>query len=460
MGLFNFKTDTIQDVKVPCLLKKRIGDGRYYLDKKLGCGGYSVVYRAIDLDQELLDGQSPEFVAVKCVLARDKIRNLHEYDLQRYASERIPGVVQVYDIFDEGSLCFVIMEYCAGGDLFSAITEEKMFAWCDRGIRQIFLEILDTVSALHDIGIYHRDLKPENFLLTEDYQSVRLADFGLSTTHELSKSLQCGSFLYMSPECLYGDLIDGVEAYSTRAADIWALGVVLVNMITGAPPWQRAETVDRAFKLFSLDQEQYLTTVFPLSPGAVAFCNAIFRSHGKHICLKKLAREFARIGTFFMSEEQIEQSSRTVKKITAKLKLVENYQPFTASEIRSMNESLGEPAAHVDALSTKIEVIDENSSSTDEAGCVCESTSEASNMGLVPDNSTENSSSKGPITPETRPVKFDEGHRKQICSPIAGQSWARPTWLLDASLKKTHTHAEILSGDIDDMDSSIEQLVI
>lgn len=91
----------------------------------------------------------------------------------------------------------------------------------------------EAVAVCHDVGVYHRDIKPENFIVTDSIDSydrrvvvVKLTDFGLSTRESESGDMDCGSAPYMSYECRN----NCAPTYSPRAADVWSLGIVLINM--------------------------------------------------------------------------------------------------------------------------------------------------------------------------------------------------------------------------------------
>lgn len=92
----------------------------------------------------------------------------------------------------------------------------------------------EAVAVCHDVGVYHRDIKPENFIVTDGWEDdgerrvvvVKLTDFGLSTRDAASSDMDCGSAPYMSYECRN----NCAPTYAPRAADVWSLGIVLINM--------------------------------------------------------------------------------------------------------------------------------------------------------------------------------------------------------------------------------------
>lgn len=189
-------TPTIPEARLGKILARRLR-----FDSILGTGAYGVVYSAVDIydntryavktlskfnaDGSLLDQRQVMFQA-------REIR-LH-WDVSAHAN-----VVRMLKIIEEADCIFVILEYCPEGDLFYNITECGQYVGDDARAKHVFLQLLDAVSFCHSRGIYHRDLKPENVLVTDQGNTVKLADFGLATSSETSEDYGCGSTFYMSP---------------------------------------------------------------------------------------------------------------------------------------------------------------------------------------------------------------------------------------------------------------------
>ncbi|KAH6915339.1 kinase-like domain-containing protein, partial [Coprinopsis sp. MPI-PUGE-AT-0042] len=235
---------------LPEFSEQIVGANRYHLQDKLGSGAYGKVYRALDL----LYKPKPVYCAVKVLHChppgskREKTQ-LREIVLQAKVSGH-PNIVSLLDFFTNPLYLFVVLELCAGGDLFSAITEKGWYQDKPARIKATFLQILDGVQHCHERHIFHRDIKPENILCSLDGATARLADFGLSTTQRLSKEFGCGSSYYMSPECI-GDGPEGsIKEYSTPHNDIWALGIIFTNLATSRNPWRYATADDGCFAAF------------------------------------------------------------------------------------------------------------------------------------------------------------------------------------------------------------------
>jgi serine/threonine protein kinase len=194
----------------------------------LGIGAFGKVYKAVsvpphpdailksgcksnpsqDLNSEV-ELESPKAYAVKCLLKPSPGTCEEEIYFSELRNHRCvsshPNIVSLIDsvhstdqrVSPAQDYGFVILELCDAGDLFDALNRHK-FDRDDEAIKSVFLQILDAVEYCHQNSVFHRDLKPENVLLCTD-GSVRLADFGLSTTNKWSERFHCGSASYMSP---------------------------------------------------------------------------------------------------------------------------------------------------------------------------------------------------------------------------------------------------------------------
>lgn len=190
---------TAPEDRLGCLLA-----GRLELTSILGIGAYGVVYTAVDIHTNVP-------YAVKALTkfgldARQCRFQLREIELHHTASKH-PNVVSLVRILDSVDCTYVVIEFCAGGDLFSNITEHGRYVGNDALAKHAFLQILDAVLYCHSVGIYHRDLKPENILVTDNGHTVKLADFGLATTNYWTSDFGCGSTFYMSPGNILSDLL-------------------------------------------------------------------------------------------------------------------------------------------------------------------------------------------------------------------------------------------------------------
>ncbi|ERS97014.1 RAN protein kinase [Sporothrix schenckii ATCC 58251] len=252
---------------VPVAPADRIGTylGNLQLTGIIGTGAYGVVYEAVDVKTRAryavkalskLNADGTPLEARQIDYQTREIR-LH------YEASAHPNVVSMHRIIDVYPDClFVVLEYCAEGDLFYNITECGHFVGKDELARKVFCQILDAVHFLHSKGIYHRDLKPENILVADRGETLKLADFGLATASERSEDYGCGSTFYMSPECLGQN--SKRPYYYCAPNDVWSLGVILVNLTCGRNPWKQASTDDSTYRAYARNP-RFLKTILPLS---------------------------------------------------------------------------------------------------------------------------------------------------------------------------------------------------
>ena len=204
--------------------------GRYRLDGPLGRGGMSEVQAGTDLRL-----QRP--VAVKFLLpemaARDDIRRRFEAEARAAASLSDPHAVAVYDTGEHEGQPYIVMERLPGETLADRIAAGPVDPdW----LRQVAREVLGALAAAHKVGLVHRDVKPGNILVTAD-NHAKIADFGIAKSLEGSEGLDLtgtgqllGTPAYLPPERL-----DGAPA--TAKSDLYSLGVVLYEALTGLRPF-------------------------------------------------------------------------------------------------------------------------------------------------------------------------------------------------------------------------------
>ncbi|KAL2602002.1 hypothetical protein AAZV13_10G201100 [Glycine max] len=142
-----------------------------------------------------------------------------------------PNVVDLKAVYEEEDFVHLVMELCAGGELFHLLEKHGWFSEFEA--RGLFRHLMQMVLYCHENEVVHRDLKPENILLATRSSSspIKLADFGLATYIKPGQSLHglVGSPFYIAPEVLAG-------AYN-QAADVWSAGVILYILLSGMPPF-------------------------------------------------------------------------------------------------------------------------------------------------------------------------------------------------------------------------------
>ena len=215
----------------------KILDGRYEIQEVLGVGGMAVVYRAYDN----IDDRP---VAVKILkeeyLANEEFRRRFKNESKAIAMLSHPNIVKVYDVSYGERLQYIVMEYVEGITLKEYIEQRRVIPW--KEAVHFLTQILRALQHAHDRGVIHRDIKPQNILLLHS-GNIKVTDFGIarlsrSETRTMGENA-IGSVHYISPEQAKGDFTDG-------KTDIYSVGVVLYEMLTGELPFQADSTVSVA----------------------------------------------------------------------------------------------------------------------------------------------------------------------------------------------------------------------
>ena len=205
--------------------------GKYQILGTLGKGGMGLVYKAMDPDIE-------REVAIKTVQVDLLGEGLEKEDLlarvirEAKAAGRLnhPNITTIYDVFRDGDMTYIVMQYVDGPSLNALLASSKSFS--PREILDILKPVSDALDYAHRNGIIHRDIKPANILIDKSGQPF-LADFGvarISTSTMTQTGTTVGTLNYMSPEQVKGQTVDS-------RSDIFALGVILYELLTGKKPF-------------------------------------------------------------------------------------------------------------------------------------------------------------------------------------------------------------------------------
>lgn len=220
--------------------------GDYELVEEIGRGGMGVVYRAI---QKSL-GRT---VAIKMLLRRDLASPA---DLARFRSEAEaaaqldhPGIVSIFEVGEWDGHPFYSMQFVEGTTLAKRLLEGPL---PDREAAALTAKVADAVQAAHARGVLHRDLKPSNILI-DAAGEPHVSDFGLAKRLEADESVThtgaiLGTPCYMSPEQAAGSRGD-----VGPTSDVWSLGAILYQMLTGRPPFQASSPMDTLLAVLEAD---------------------------------------------------------------------------------------------------------------------------------------------------------------------------------------------------------------
>ena len=225
---------------------------KYEVRQKIGKGKFGLVKSGINKETH-------KQVAIK-IMAK---KNMDKSDLELAKVEidilkisQHPNIIKLYDIYENENYIYIIMEYCAGGDLFSYI-EKRGFRLPETRAAEIIHKLSTAVFFLHEYGVVHRDLKPENILMTDNSSNadIRLVDFGLGKI--IGPGEMCtdpfGTFSYVAPEVLKE------KPYSFKV-DLFAIGIIAYLLVAGFLPFDH-ETSEKEIAR----QTVYEPTPFPLS---------------------------------------------------------------------------------------------------------------------------------------------------------------------------------------------------
>lgn len=219
----------------------RISD-RYKIIGKIGSGGMANVYLAEDL---ILERQ----VAVKMMSLTfnedEESDNLRRFQREALSTTELihPNIVNIYDV-GEGERPYIVMEYVNGTDLKKYIQDNHPIPYSK--VIKIMSQILSGISYAHRNGVIHRDIKPHNILIDKE-GTVKITDFGIAVALSQNSITQTNSILgsvqYISPEQARGNMV-------TKQSDIYSLGIVLYEMLTGVVPFEGESAVSVALKHF------------------------------------------------------------------------------------------------------------------------------------------------------------------------------------------------------------------
>jgi serine/threonine-protein kinase len=254
--------------------------GRYRLEKLIAEGGFGQVWRA--MDTALQRPVAVKLTTLECV-----------GEARRVASLKHHGIVSVHDVGHQGDYCFIVFDLVEGTDLGRRIKDSRP-GWEEAA--RIVTEVAEYLHYAHKKGFIHRDIKPVNILLDEKGKPV-LADFGIAVTecelqHEALTST--GTLAYMAPEQLTAN------GQVDRRTDVYGLGVVLYELLTGAVPFTDQSLTRLRTRILTESPQPVRSRNDSVPPFLEAIC---MKCLSKPACERYAsARELAEVlGTFLTS---------------------------------------------------------------------------------------------------------------------------------------------------------------
>ncbi len=222
-------------------------DGRYEIREIIGVGGMAVVYKAYDnIDDRI--------VAIKILkdeyLSNEEFKRRFKNESKAIAVLSHPNIVRVYNVSFGDRIQYIVMEYVDGITLKEYIEQQGVVNW--KEAVHFMGQILAALQHAHDKGIVHQDIKPQNIMLLQD-GTIKVTDFGIArfsrADSNTTSDKAIGSVHYISPEQARGEITD-------EKADIYSVGVVMYEMLTGQLPFQSENAVSVAIMQLQQDPKR------------------------------------------------------------------------------------------------------------------------------------------------------------------------------------------------------------
>ncbi len=239
-------------------------DGAYEIERTIGRGRHSVVYKANRLPSKVHKTASTE-VALKVLTGSSKNPELNRARMKREAvamlSCRHPNIVQLYDFVSSKDLYYLSMEFCPGGDFNDRIKELGRQLTVEEALLAIS-EVLAGIEVIHKAGIIHRDIKPENLLIGEKGET-KIADFGIASIPSEDLPIEdtergVGTFDFLAPELLE-------QGICSASSDLYSTGVTLFWLLTGHSPHQGLSLTESLEKKLSNTRPR-IANIIPDAP--------------------------------------------------------------------------------------------------------------------------------------------------------------------------------------------------
>jgi len=256
----------------------------YEMLQELGHGGTGIVYKARQQD-------SGQIVALKVLSAgaqaSDSARARFRSEMVVVAALNHPNIVRILDVGEQNGVPWFAIEYMDGGSLATSLNGTAMPA---RYAAELIRTLAVAVQSAHELNLVHRDLKPANVLLTSIKSggsetvvhllgTPKIADFGLAKRSDVSTGLTRAGAIMGTPSYMSPEQAEGSSKDVGPAADVWALGAILYECLTGRPPFKHASML-KTLELVRTTEPETPTSIMPTVPRQL-----------EAICLKALTKK-------------------------------------------------------------------------------------------------------------------------------------------------------------------------
>ncbi|KAL8640780.1 MAG: hypothetical protein Q9228_002340 [Teloschistes exilis] len=302
-------------------------DGRFETVSPLNKGSFGMVFLANDK-------KTGQPVAIKCLSKASNsdgrsVSMAEDHTVELTCHNRLgqhPNIVSLIHSFETDAHHYLILEFCSMGDLYEAINVNRGPLETEN-VREFMLQLVNAVDFMHSKGIYHRDIKPENIFLAQD-GSMKLGDFGLATTDAWSHESSVGSDRYMAPE-----QYDATEiGYSPAKADIWAIGICLLNVLFSKNPFVTPTESDKLFADFARDSQSLFDVFANMSQDTFEVLTCSLAIDPAKRSLAVVREKLQRVVTFTTDEEILDDFCNDEREVVPP---TANREPLRTPSIQS-----------------------------------------------------------------------------------------------------------------------------
>ena len=241
--------------------------------KEIGSGSFGRVYLATHIKTNV-------DYAIKVIDKRNKIniegKPYFRREIEIMSKIRHPNCVRLFGNFEDENCCYFIMEYIPGGNLYTLMSNNRNIGLNIYLVASIVRDLASAIYYLHNMNppIIHRDIKPENILLTNNFK-IKLTDFGWSNYIDFEgeqRSTLCGTPIYLAPEMIQNSGHD-------KHVDIWCLGVLLFELLTGIPPFIGQNRILLMKNIINVNISWPMPPRLPLDPDAKDLISKILKKN-------------------------------------------------------------------------------------------------------------------------------------------------------------------------------------